>query len=651
MATTSPDNIQYPVNSDQVAPLASHFKNLADSTQDALNTRAVKGEIVNADIAADADIAPSKIDGVAVTQADSGTVTGTMIADGTITGTDIDDATVESANLAEQEYIKFDTTYSGGSTQPGELAWDADNETLQFQLDPHVTLQIGQEHLIRVKNASGSVAIPNGTVVMFAGATGDTVTVSPAVSDGSISINYLVGITTEEIPSDGFGFATQLGFVNGVNTNAYNVGDILYPNPAVPGGLTATEPEAPNWKIPIAAVTKKNASSGRMLVRAIGGGGGGGASVTVEETAPSVAAPGDLWLDSNDGTLYVYYEDIDGSQWIQVQANSALGASIESRLGALESQAIAFGILSPNYIINGSFDIWQRATSTTTTTAGYRTADRWATWIDSGTGTIQQDTTNVPAFLQSGIRYTSSGANGSCVFYHTIETLNAELLAGRTVNLSAYLSGTAGKSIQISLWSSTTTDNAFSGSWNLVGATAYSNTTSVSRVSATYNIPSNAKTVQVRVYNLDKLANTEFVSFTGVQLEQGSTATSFRRNANSIQGELAACQRYFESIGTSCGSAKIGWGNIFGTTAGIVTVRTTQTMRAAPTFSITGSISSFRLHVPGISITSITALSMDNSSVNSATLAAQGGSGVTAGQACVLQSEVAGTGVWLSAEL
>lgn len=37
MATTSPDNIQYPVNSDQVAPLASHFKNLADSTQAALN--------------------------------------------------------------------------------------------------------------------------------------------------------------------------------------------------------------------------------------------------------------------------------------------------------------------------------------------------------------------------------------------------------------------------------------------------------------------------------------------------------------------------------------------------------------------------------------------------------------------------------------
>jgi hypothetical protein len=222
-------------------------------------------------------------------------------------------------------------------------------------------------------------------------------------------------------------------------------------------------------------------------------------------------------------------------------------SSNETWDSAYAPRAATIPISSPNYIINSAFDIWQRGTSTTTTTAGYRTADRWATWIDSGSGTIQQDTTNVPAFIQFGIRYTSSGANGSCVFYHTIETLNAELLAGKTVNLSAYLSGTTGKSVQVSLWSSTTTDTAFSGTWDLVGATAYSLTTAVTRVSASYVIPANAKTVQVRVYNLDKLANTEFVSFTGMQLEEGVAATDFRRNANSIAGELVACQRYYEA--------------------------------------------------------------------------------------------------------
>ena len=49
-----------------------------------------------------------------------------------------------------------------------------------------------------------------------------------------------------------------------------------------------------------------------------------------------------------------------------------------------------------NPVINGGMDIWQRGTSTTTTSAGYYTADRWASWIDSGSGTIAQDTVNIP---------------------------------------------------------------------------------------------------------------------------------------------------------------------------------------------------------------------------------------------------------------
>lgn len=325
-------------------------------------------------------------------------------------------------------------------------------------------------------------------------------------------------------------------------------------------------------------VLQYESSSGKWKNKTATGG------VTVGSSNPASPIDGDGWFYSEDGTLFVRYNDGNSTQW--VQPNAVLSSQIEQRY------------YSPNYVINGGFDIWQRATSTTTAAAAYRTADRWATWIDSGSGTISQDTTNVPAFLQYGIRFTSSGASGSCVFYHTIETMNAELLAGKTVNLSAYLTGTNGKSIQVSLWSSTTTDNVFTGTWSLVGATAYTASTTTARVSATYTVPANAKTIQVRVYNLDKLANTEFLSFTGVQLEEGTTATTFRRNAGSVQGELDACMRYFYRINGGTADGGLVQGQFYSATELWCTVTHPVPMRVCPTASA-GTINTFRVYAGG----------------------------------------------------
>ena len=47
-----------------------------------------------------------------------------------------------------------------------------------------------------------------------------------------------------------------------------------------------------------------------------GGGGGGSANVSTDDTAPSTAIDGDLWWDSTDGTLKIYYQDPDSSQWV-----------------------------------------------------------------------------------------------------------------------------------------------------------------------------------------------------------------------------------------------------------------------------------------------------------------------------------------------
>ena len=49
-----------------------------------------------------------------------------------------------------------------------------------------------------------------------------------------------------------------------------------------------------------------------------GGGGGGGASVTTDDNAPSSPSDGDLWYDTDDGGMFVYYADTDSSQWVEV---------------------------------------------------------------------------------------------------------------------------------------------------------------------------------------------------------------------------------------------------------------------------------------------------------------------------------------------
>ena len=54
----------------------------------------------------------------------------------------------------------------------------------------------------------------------------------------------------------------------------------------------------------------------------------GGASVHVGETAPTDPAPeqGDLWWKSDEGILYVYYVDADGTtQWVQAAGSAGGG--------------------------------------------------------------------------------------------------------------------------------------------------------------------------------------------------------------------------------------------------------------------------------------------------------------------------------------
>lgn len=65
--------------------------------------------------------------------------------------------------------------------------------------------------------------------------------------------------------------------------------------------------------------------------------GGGGGSIEISATAPSSPSSGDLWWDSDNGNLYIYYDDGDSEQWVaangpQVFVGTAAPAGYQGQL-------------------------------------------------------------------------------------------------------------------------------------------------------------------------------------------------------------------------------------------------------------------------------------------------------------------------------
>jgi hypothetical protein len=308
-----------------------------------------------------------------------------------------------------------------------------------------------------------------------------------------------------------------------------------------------------------------------------------------------------------------------------------------------------------NKIINGDFGIWQRGTSFTTN--GAYTSDRFVMGF-GGTGTAQtvsQQTFTAGTAPVSGYEGTffcrnavTGGSGTSSLVVLTQKIEDVRTFAGQTVTVSFWAKANTGTpSIGLDLY-----QEFGSGGSSTVsnGGTKIAITTSWARYSATISVASiSGKTIGAGSllgarlwfssgsdYNsLNNSLGIQSNTFDiwGVQVEESSVATAFQTATGTIQGELAACQRYYQRFTTADAYSIFGTAVAQSTTQAKVAIPLPVTMRIKPSAV---DYSTLGLADAGASIIAATAVALEYHTNQIGAILVTVASGLTQNRPCYL---------------
>jgi hypothetical protein len=294
---------------------------------------------------------------------------------------------------------------------------------------------------------------------------------------------------------------------------------------------------------------------------------------------------------------------------------------LSGSVNLLESAQYAAG---KNKIINGDFGVWQRGTTFNAVANGTYTSDRWQAGKD-GTATInvsQQTFTPGTAPVagyedQYFLRFDVSAWTSSPVYLtHKIEDVRT--FAGQTVTVSFWAKAN----------SSTTNDVLYlqdfgsGGSGAITSSSSITIGTSWARYSVTFAIPSIAgKTVGTSsslVFQILRFSAAKTVDIWGVQAEASSVASEFQTATGTIQGELAACQRYFQVIGGTASGFPIVTGYVSASSQSLRwPISFPVQMRTAPTATKNGTWASSNSGQPSAAYINAQGFSIEITSTSS----------------------------------
>ena len=320
----------------------------------------------------------------------------------------------------------------------------------------------------------------------------------------------------------------------------------------------------------------------------------------------------------------------------------------------------------PNPIINSAMQVWQRTTSLAATTSlGTYAADRWmvrrtSTAANTFSRQLTSDTTNLPniQYCMRVQRTAGDSAASLLILEYSQETVNSIPYAGKTVTMSFYARAGANFSatsnaLTARLKTGTGTDQnigaTYTGEATPIGATA-TLTTTWQRFTYTATLSTSATEMGLQFFytTTGTAGAADYYEITGFQIDIGSVALPFRTYAGTIQGELAACQRYY--FRTGLGRQNVGHVKS-STTAGLITFFPV-TMRNVPSaLEQSGTASDYLVVFGPYAAACSSVPTFETGSTNNATSVFTVASGLTTGDGIIGGSNSANSYLAWSAEL
>jgi hypothetical protein len=245
-----------------------------------------------------------------------------------------------------------------------------------------------------------------------------------------------------------------------------------------------------------------------------------------------------------------------------------------------------------NRILNGDCRIDQRNNGSATTGAGSSpyTLDRWKVYSGGANCTVQR----VAGFngFQNALRVTGVGSNNGISVFQRIESFNTHDLASQPITVSFLTnSGVASRSFDIVFLNPTTTADDFNAQTEFARRTI-----TVPNGIATHTVTVTASAGVIRGIQLVVeygALTSGTIDITGIQLEKGTTATSF--DYRPYGTELSLCQRYYQKFSSGGGYTNFGLFRAYVATAVNGAIPLQTTMRATPSSLETSAASTFQL--------------------------------------------------------